>query len=263
MKKISVPGLARTIAAWDMLMDISVPRAVRNMCAGKRVTHPELAQGFVIAGVFTGVLFALFSALLSISWINSYAAAGIFAVAAALASEFKDSGRGLRLLISAVSRKLSGDSWSGGVLNAYSGDGSCEKSPGNILLLLFYCIEVVSSGLLSYHRAAWWFVAVFAGAFTVQMLFATLPRAFGHEPFIKIASGKKKEIWILPVVIGVLNILFFPAAGIAAAVIVGVLAPILYKNFLLTRTPVTADVITLCGKLTEIILLLCGVIFIL
>ena len=95
------------------------------------------------------------------------------------------------------------------------------------------------------------------------MLFATLPRTLGNEPFIKIAPAQRMKIWIIPAVIGVLTILFFPAAGIVAAVFVGGLGQMVHKNFLLTGTPVTADVITLCGKLTEIILLLCGVIFVL
>ena len=263
MKKISVPGLAWAITAWDMLMDIPVPRVVRNFCSGKGVTHLELAHGFVIVGIFTGVVFALFSTLLSISWINSYVAAGIFAVAGAVVCELKDSGRGIRLLISAISRKLSGEGWIDSVLDASAKDGSFEKSSGSISALLISFIEVVCFGLLSYYRAAWWCVAVFAGAFTIQMLLATLPRTLGNEPFIKIAPDKKTKIWIIPAVIGVLTILFFPAAGIVAAVFVGGLGQMVHKNFLLTGTPVTADVITLCGKLTEIILLLCGVIFVL
>ena len=263
MRKISVPGLAWAITAWDMLMDIPVPRFVRNFCSGKGVTHLELAHGFVIVGIFTGVVFALFSTLLSISWINRYVAAGIFAVAAAVVCELKDSGRGLRLLISAISRKLSGQGWIDSVLDASARDGSFEKSSGSISALLISAVEVVCFGLLSYYRAAWWCVAVFAGAFTIQMLFATLPRTLGNEPFIKIAPDKKMQIWIFPAVIGVLSILFFPAAAIVGAVFVGGLGQMVHKNFLLTGTPVTADVITLCGKLTEIILLLCGVIFVL
>ena len=263
MKKISVPGLAWAITAWDMLMDIPVPRFVRKLCSAKSVTHMELAHGFVLVGIFTGVVFALVSTLLSISWINKYVAAGIFAVAAAVVCELKDSGRGLRLLISAISRKLSGEGWIDSVLDSSAQDGSFEKSSGSISALLITFIEVGCFGLLSYFRAAWWCVAVFAGAYTIQMLLATLPRTLGNEPFIKIAPDKKMQIWIFPAVIGVLSILFFPAAGIVGAVIVGGLGQIVHKNFQLTGTPVTADVITLCGKLTEIILLLCGIIFVL
>ena len=48
MKKISVPGLAWAITAWDMLMDIPGPRFVRNFCSGKGVTHLELAQASIL-----------------------------------------------------------------------------------------------------------------------------------------------------------------------------------------------------------------------
>ena len=263
MKKISVPRLDAAVAAWDMLIDIPVPGFIRKLCVKKSVTHLELASGFVLTGIFTGVVFALFSGLLSVSWINRYAAAGIFAVAAAVVCELKDSGRGLRLLISAVSRKLSGNGWIDSVLDASAGDGSFERSSGSISALLISFVEAGCFALLSYYHAAWWCVAVFTGAFTVQMLLATLPRTLGNDPFLKISSAQKLQMWLLPVLTGLVMIFFFPAAGIVAAALVGGLGQMIHKNFLLTQTPVTADVITLCGKITELILLLCGIIFVL
>lgn len=263
MRKISIPWLDAAVAAWDMLVDIPVPGAIRKCCAGKKVTHLELAVGFVAIGILLGVILALFSCLLSVSWINRYVAAGIFAVVAAVICETKDSGRGMRLLISAVYRKISGDGWIDSVLDASSRDGSFEQSSGSISALLIAFLETGCFALLAYYRAAWWCVAVFAGAFTIQMLLATLPRTLGNEPFLKIAPDRRLKIWILPAVTGLVMIFFFPTAGIVAAALIGGLGQIIHKNFLLTETPVTADLITLCGKLTEIILLLCGIIFVL
>ena len=263
MKKISVPWLDGTVAAWDMLIDIQVPGFIRKLCRKKNVSTLELAQGFVIIGILTGVVLAIFSALLSVSWINRYVAAGLFAVTASVVCEIKDSGRGLRLLISAISRKLSGNGWIDSVLDASNRDGSFEKSSGSISALLISFTQIACFGLLSYYRAAWWSVAVFTGAFTIQMLFATLPRTLGEEPYLKIAPSQRLKMWLLPALTGLVMIFFFPAAGIVAAALVGGLGQIIHKNFLLTGTPVSADVITLSGKLTEIILLLCGIIFVL
>ena len=263
MKKLSVPRLEAAVAAWEMLVDYPVPGFIRKCCANRNVTHLELAVGFVAVGILFGVFLALVSGLLSVSWINRYVAAGIFAVAAAAVCETKDSGRGMRLLISAVSRKLSGDGWIDSVLDASSRDGSFEKSSGSISALLISFLETGCFALLAYYRAAWWCVAVFAGAFTIQMLLATLPRTFGDDPYLKIAPAQWMKMWILPAVTGLVMIFFFPAAGIVAAVLIGGLGQMIHKNFLLTETPVTADVITLSGKITEIVLLLCGIIFVL
>ena len=90
MKKLSVPRLEAAVAAWEMLVDYPVPGFIRKCCANRNVTHLELAVGFVAVGILFGVFLALVSGLLSVSWINRYVAAGIFAVAAAAAVEQND-----------------------------------------------------------------------------------------------------------------------------------------------------------------------------
>ena len=263
MKKISVPWFAGSVAAWDMLFDIPIPRVIRDVCYKKEVTPLETAIGFVTVGIIFGAVLALFNGILICSWINRYVAAGIFAVAATFLCEFKDSARGLRLLISAVSRKIGGEDWCDCVLEASAFDHSFEKTSGSMPALLIILLELLCFAALGYTRNAFWCVAVFAGACTIQMLFATLPRTLGQEPFLCIPSEKRLSMWYLPIAAACVLIFFYPAAGVVAAALVGGLGQMIHKDFILTSTPVTADVITLCGKMTELILLFCGLLFVL
>lgn len=263
MKKFFGSRLSGTVLAWEMLMDISLPESIRRFCARKNVSCQEIATGFVLCGILSGALLALLCFLLNISWINRYVAAGIFAVAAAVFCEYKDSGRGLKLLVSAIFRRSSGEGWVDSALEASANDRSLEKNMGGLAVLLFWALQVCCFGLLAYYRASLWCIVVLAGAFTVQMLFATLPRPMGEEPFLKIPSARRMKIWFLPIATAIAAFFFFPAATLVAVVLVGGLGQMIHKDFMITQTPVTADVITLSGKITEIVLLLCGIIFVL
>ena len=263
MKNYFGSRLGGTILAWEMLMDIAIPESVRRLCANKSVSYLEIAVGCVICGILCGLTLSLLSGLLNLSWLNPYVAGGLFAVLAAAFCEYKDSGRGLKLLVSAISRRCSGDGWVDSVLEASSADHALEKTTGGLAALLILLLELCCFGLLAYYGASLWCVVVFAGAFTIQMLFATLPRGMGYEPFVKVSSERRLKIWILPVLAAVFSFFFFPAATLVAAALIGVLGQMIHKDFLITDTPVTADIITLSGKITEIILLLCGVVFIL
>ena len=263
MKKISVPWFAGSIAAWDMLFDIPVPRVIRDICFKKEVSPLEIAVGFVAVGIIFGTALALCNGILICSWINRYVAAGIFAVGAAFLCEFKDSARGLRLLISAISRKFGGEDWCDCVLEASATDHSFERTSGSMPALLIILLELLCFGALAYTLNAFWCVAVFAGACTIQMLFATLPRTAGLEPFLCSPSEKRMKMWYLPIAAACVLIFFYPAAGVVAAALIGGLGQMIHKDFILTSTPVTADVITLCGKITELVLLFCGLLFVL
>lgn len=262
MKNLLKTLFGGTVAAWEMLIDLPVPSFCRRLFYSPCISPSALAAGFTVVGFLIGLFIALIGGILNISWLNRYVAAALFAVAAVIISEILDSGRGLRLLISGVSLRLGGAGWIDSVLRARDRDGSFEKSTGSVAAMTVILAEIVCFGMLAYYRSALWCVAVFTGTFVIQMLFATLDRGYGEVPYINIEPEKMRDIWKLPAVIGVLTVLIFPAAGIVASAIVAGLGQMIHKNFVLTGTPVTADVITLCGKITQLVLLLCGLVFV-
>ena len=253
--------LSGVIAAWEMLLDIPVPGFIRKFTAKKPPQVIAVAAGFTILGAAAGLLLAAFGGILNSSWINRFAAALLFSLAATAFCEYKDSGRGFRLLLSAIRRKLSGCTVMEAVSDAAHDDGSFERSSGSLVSICILLFELIAFALLAYNRTCLWSIAVFAGAFTIQMLFATLYN--GSGAFLPVPQNRMKQIWIAPLAVAVILFLFFPAATIVAAAVVGCIGQIIHRDLAASQTPVSADMITLSGKITELIMLLCGMIFVL
>ena len=261
MKDKTFSWLGGIVSAWEMLLDIPIPGIIRKYADRKNTSVISVAAGFVILGAAAGLLLAAAGGILNVSWINRFAAALLFSLAATAFCEYKDSGRGFRLLVSAIRRKLAGNSFSEAILEAAPDDGSFEHSSGNLGSICILLFELIAFALLAYYRVCLWSVAVFAGAFTIQMLFATLYN--GNGAFLPIPQNRIKQIWIAPLAVTMVLFLIFPAATIAAAAIVGCLGQIIHRDLAASQTPISADVITLSGKITELFLLLCGLIFVL
>ena len=180
MKTICKKWISGFAASWEMLIDLPLPEMIQRFVKDPAPAAITVAAGFPLLGLLTGILLAFFCGILNASWINPFVAAGVFAAAAVFFCEFKDSGRGLRLLVSAVTLRLKKYSWSDSVLTASDSDGSLEKGPGSITAAAVILVEILCFAMLARYRASLWCVAVLAGAFTVQMLLATLPRHPGY-----------------------------------------------------------------------------------
>ena len=262
MRERAIDCLCGFAAAWEMLVDVPLPAKLRGLCRGRKPSGLELAAGFVLVGLLAGIVLALAGRILSLSWINRYAASGIFALAAVAVCDGKDSFRGLKLLVSALSGLFAGRNWHDSLACASADDGSFDKTCGCIAALAILAVELFSFALLFRGGACLWSVAVLTGGCSSQMFFALLPGADG-SPFLTLSPDDRRKMWILPALAALWMIFRFPVAGIASCVIAGGLCAMIRRDFVLTGTPMTPDVITLGGKLAEIVLLLCGLLFIL
>ena len=262
MRERAIDCLCGVAAAWEMLVDVPFPEKLRGLCRGRRPYGLEIAAGFVLIGLLAGIVLAIAGRILNLSWINRYAASGIFALTAVAVCEGKDSLRGLKLLVSALSGVFSGRNLRDSLTCVSTADGSFDKTGGCIAALTILAVELFSFALLFCGGASLWSVAVLTGGFTSQMFFAALPGPDG-SPFLTLLPADRRKMWILPALVTLWMILRFPVSGIASAVIAGGLCAFIRRDFTLTGTPVTPDVITLCGKLAELVLLLCGLLFIL
>ena len=250
-------------AAWEMLIDIPFPETLRRFRGARRASGAETAAGFVLVGLLAGIVLAVAGGILNASWINRYAASAIFAFAAVAVCDGRDSFRGLKLLVSAVSGVFDGRGVRDSLLEASVSDGSFDRTAGCISALGILLLELFSFGLLAAGRASLWSVAVLVGGCIAQMVFSTLPRSGSEPPYLVIAPAARRRIWILPGVTALWMFLCFPVPTVAAAAVVGGLGVMIRRDFILTGTPVTADVITLAGKIAELALLLCGIVFVL
>ena len=262
MRERAIDCLCGFAAAWEMLVDVPLPAKLRGLCRGRKPSGLELAAGFVLVGLLAGIVLALAGRILSLSWINRYAASGIFALAAVAVCEVKDSLRGSKLLVSALCGLFAGRDWRTSLACASADDGSFDRTCGCIAALTILGAELFSFALLFGGGASLWSVAVLTGGFTSQMFFAALPGPDG-SPYLVLRPADRRKMWILPALVTLGMILRFPVAGIASPVIAGGLCAFIRRDFTLTGTPMTPDVITLCGKLAELVLLLCGLLFIL
>ena len=57
-------------AAWEMLVDIPFPGALRRFRGGRRATGAETAVGFVLVGLLAGIVLAVAGGILNASWIT-------------------------------------------------------------------------------------------------------------------------------------------------------------------------------------------------
>jgi len=262
MRKRAIDCLCGVAAAWEMLVDVPFPEKLRGLCRGRRPSGLGIAAGFVLVGLLAGIILALAGWILNLSRVNRYAASGIFALAAVAVCNGKDSFRGLKLLVSALSGLFSGRTWRDSLTGASADDGSFDKTGGCIAALTILGAELFSFALLFGGGASLWSVAVLTGGCTAQMFFAALPGANG-SPYLALLPADRRKMWILPALVTLWMILRFPVAGIASSVIAGGLCAFIHRDFTLTKTPIAPDAITLAGKLAELVLLLCGLLFIL
>lgn len=243
--------------AWDFLIDFPLPEPIRGKLGGK-VDSTTVLAGFPLVGAVVGVLLAL-AAVFCSAVFKPVAGSIIFAILTVAFLDLKDSARGLGLLTSAFLVRRSGIPLSE-ALPRLTGDW---ERIGNPLASAFVSLlELGKAALLftlAFYGAKLWIVVILVGAFTVQGMLATEPDRESGVPILPVPRENRRVGWWTAGIIGLCVLLFFPFGLLAAAFVVYFCATGFAGYFRRNFGGVTPDFITLAGSLTELFLLIVGV----
>ena len=251
--------IADFIAAWNMLSDRALPRIPGPLGTGK-ATSAGVLVCFPLIGLVSGFL-TVAVALLAQMCMSRFAGAFVFMLLAGAVLWFKDSGRGLSMLISYAARRFSGMTSSRALDAASPG---MENSLGSPMVMMFSAVGIVALlGMLFalfYRGAALWFPAVLTADALVQARLCLLTDRRTGSPFLRnTAPGDMLYLAAAGIAAAVLMLVIFPRiAAFGAAVIVWVWFWRELPESPELKSGIAADWISLWGFWAAVLMLICG-----
>ncbi len=247
-------------AAWEMVIDFPLPAQLREKVKTANVPPVAVLTGFPLAGLLLGLALALAGRFCTAAFAPA-AGAVLFAVAALLISECKESGRSLGLTVSFLMLRLRGASGEE-ALRRMNPDLNALTSPvaaAAVSLLLIF--KAAMFYLLCIKFASSWMAVLFAGAFAVQGALTRVPELSGGQPMLAVSEVRFRIFIGVCVAVGLIWMTVFPFATLAAGVAVWLLATRFRFCFEERFGGVSAEMITFAGASAELLLLLTGVLF--
>lgn len=249
-------------SAWDMLLDIPIPRAMAQS-AGYQSGAPAMPQWTLLAMPVLGLLAALLLELCGAAYgaiFGPPGAALLFALTATVFLEYKDSGRGTVLLVTAISAKSQKVPLTGFLPQLKA--PQLADLTGAVPVLALVLIELFKLGSLFalYHGNAMIFLsAMLPLSFAVQGFLGTMPDLATGRQFLSIRGGAEGQIFIVAVFIALFVAIRFPAAVLAGAGAVLLLSFGVRSFSDKLYGGISAEMITLAGAVAELLLLAAGV----
>lgn len=250
--------IAAFIASWGMISDYTLPK---SLIAPFRMQIPSTTVLFCfpLCGALAGLIALLPGVLLSI-FFSHFAGALVFALTGALLLYFKDSGRGLALLFSYISSRLSGAPPAIAFQNCDNRLSEVLKNP--LIMLLSVISVIIVLGMLFalfYRGAGIWFAAVAAADALVQAKLCLEPDRNTNVPFIRVARGGEKYLTVSAILLAVVMLCIFPkVAALGAIVVLWVWFWRELPGIEEFRGGLSPDWITMSGFWAALLTLLCG-----
>lgn len=250
--------IAAFIASWGMISDYTLPK---SLIAPFRMQIPSTTVLFCfpLCGALAGIA-ALIPALLASFLFNRFAGALIFTLTGAFLLYFKDSGRGLALLASYISTRLSGAPPAIAFQRCDSRLSEVLKNP--VVMLLTGISVILVLGMLFalfFCGAGFWFAAVCAADALIQARLCLEPDRNTSLPFIRIPRGGEKYLAAGALCLAVVMLIIFPKiAALGAMVVLWVWFWRELPGIDEFRNGLSPDWITLCGFWAALLTLVCG-----
>ena len=249
--------LRGAVNAWDFLIDVPLPEPVRTRF-GKKVDASTILAGFPLVGAVAGVVLALV-ALFCTAVFRPVAGCTIFAILAVAFLDLKDSGRGVALLTGWFLMRRNGISFPE-ALPQLKGDWDRLNHPlASVFVSLLELGKAALLFSLAFYGGKFWIYMILVGAFTVQGLLAMEPERGSGVPLLPVPPENRRYAWWAFGILSFFAFLYFPFGVVAAVCVVYFTATGLAGYFERNFGGVSSDFITLAGALTELLLLLVGV----
>lgn len=251
-------SLAALAAAWNLLIDIPLPKSLRVRADDMDEDSSELtALAFPVVGLILGFILFVAGWLLSGLFQLSVGAA-LFGGLAVLLSESSDSGRGFCLAVSYVENLSDGMGLSGSFQSLESDWRSfsdfVSTVAGVVLLeVKFFCFREL------FLAGAWsWVMGIFVLGAASQGYLSSCRSLYSGESFLAVTGSARHHIWLVAVFI----MLFYISnpAAVLLSLLVAVLGSVLFGRWCEDRFHgLDAMTITLFGFWVELAVLLLGV----
>ena len=257
MKKIRTV-IAALIASWGMISDYPLP-AFLIAPFKMQIPTKTVLFCFPLAGALAGFL-VWFVSLLCGCFFNRFAGALVFTVLSGILLFFKDSGRGLALLISYAADRFSGTAPMTALQNGSCNLNAVLKSP--VLMLLTGVGVIMVLGMffaLFYSGAGIWLAAVIGADAFVQGRLCLEPDRNSKIPFIRAVEDGVKYLAAGGILLALIMVVIFPkVAALGAIVILWVWFWRELPGSDEFSNGLSPDWISLCGFWAGILTLLCG-----
>ncbi len=251
-------SLAALAAAWNLLIDIPLPKSLRVRADDMDEDGPELtALAFPVVGLLSGLVLFIVGWLLSELFQRSVGAA-LFGVIAVLLSESRDSGRGFSLAVSYADNLSEGMGLAGSLQSLESDwrrlSGFAATLAGVLLLgVKIFCFREL------FLAGAWsWVMGIFVLGAASQGYLSSCRSLYSGESFLAVTGSARHHIWLVAVFI----MLFYISnpAAVLLSLLVAVLGSVLFGRWCEDRFHgLDAMTITLFGFWVELAVLLLGV----
>ena len=257
MKKIR-SVIAAFIASWGMISDYPLPAFVIAPFK-MQIPSATVLFCFPFTGALAGAVVWLFAFFCGIVF-NQLAGALIFTLLSGFLFFFKDSGRGLSLLISYAAARFSGAAPVTALQNSSSNLNVVLKSPVIILLTGVAVMVILAMFFaLFYCGAGIWLAAVIGADAFVQGRLCLEPDRNSKIPFIRTSGDGVKYLAASGILLALIMVAVFPRiAALGAVVILWVWFWRELPGSDEFRNGLSPDWISMCGFWAGILTLLCG-----
>ncbi len=244
--------------AWRLLIDLPLPEAFDSE---DHELHPALVMlNFPVIGAILG------AAGYFISWLLTYfpgqlTGSIISAIIISGGLEVLSGGRNLGIAGSFFEMSLFKSS-EGEPLLELNDDVTSARRPSEVIVMIcLFLLRTFFVGLLIYSGASFWLITFLTAAHTVQAQLATAPTIEDGEAILPVEPSLTVYPWLIAAVIMVVTGWVCLPGVVLAFVLALILASLQRKYCIMKIGGVNGSIIGLAGYVTEIILLLTGIIF--
>ncbi len=251
-------SLAALAAAWNLLIDIPLPKSLRVRADDMDEDGPELtALAFPVVGLLSGLVLFIVGWLLSELFQRSVGAA-LFGVIAVLLSESRHSGRGFSLAVSYADNLSEGMGLAGSLQSLESDWRRLSGFAATLAGVLLLGVKIFCFRELFLAGAWYWVMGRFVLGAASQGYLSSCRSLYSGESFLAVTGSARHHIWLVAVFI----MLFYISnpAAVLLSLLVAVLGSVLFGRWCEDRFHgLDAMTITLFGFWVELAVLLLGV----
>lgn len=248
--------------AWELVIDLPCPGFLKTGKKPDWSAQPGLfLLYFPLLGGVIGLAFFLGFRLLQAILPNHLISSLLFAAAALVLVAWKDSGRSLGILTSAIDRFCQTKSWQAALADLNSEWRMTNNPLANLVSPAVLLFQFVAFLLMAFDGYAYWIIPVLTLDFAAQALLATLPSLISGEALI---DGARDGENLLGLATAVVLVFILPAApwALLTTALLAFFGVMGFKSYCLGRFHgIDGTMVTLGGTLTQLLALLIGLCF--
>ena len=255
--------LAALYSAWEMLLDIPIPRKMLTTSATIRPPAVAILLALPFIGLLCGAIIILALKFTSI-FLANFGNAVLYALVLTIFILAKDSGRGFRLVMELCHDLAAGNRKIVEVLPLLH----IRKFPeindlaSNLCAFAICGFLLAAFTYLNFKGASLWAVPVLMMGAAVQGHLLSLRNIRGGLPFLAIPENDRNKLWVLTGFLMLFPAIEFPLAVLVSFGLCFVLAAGARKFFEELYGGATSEMITLAGITAELLTLFCGLLLI-